>query len=294
MLILFGQWLTSRPRFVSMLVSDLEILPGGAYLQEAKKMQGKKDLFFFDRNHLDCAPETFAGHILVDGGRVWFDWESAIVILLLLPQCRHLRLRQCDSQFAQKLPQNPTMTREKWILNVLRITNKKALRELASCLTLKSRSFGAQKKGSPHIPGSSSSPILGPWTRWTLQMLNLPLEWKMNSVVLGGTSHGGGGKGGSFGVFGAQNGPLSQRKSLSTTELFLSTTARRQTPLKTIKHHRPCAPETSSPHAFYTTKYCREKSDLSFSFLDFSDLSLSDDYFFSARLSFLSFLPLNL
>ena len=73
MLILFGQWLTSRPRFVLMLVSNLEILPGGAYLQEAKKMQGKKELLFFDRNHLDSAPETFAGHILVDGGRVWFD-----------------------------------------------------------------------------------------------------------------------------------------------------------------------------------------------------------------------------
>ena len=104
---------------------------------------------------------------------------------------------------------------------------------------------------------------------------------------LGRNESWGWGKGRKFRGFRGTKWTFESKKEFVCNWTFSVSTARRQTPLKTIKHHRPCAPEKHlTPHAFYTTKYCREKSDLSFSFLDFSDLSLSDDYFFFCQTLF--------
>lgn len=157
---------------------------------------------------------------------------------------------------------------------------KKALRELASCLTLKSRSFGAQ---SPHIPGSSSSAILGamdsvdpadaqPAAGVEDELSRLGrCGFKWVKRVIGWE------KGWKFGSFrGTKCLWVKERVCLQLNFFCL--------PLNTIKDYQAPAglvhQKHFTPHAFYTTKYCREKSDLSFSFLDFSDLSLSDLCFF--------------
>ena len=174
---------------------------------------------------------------------------------------------------------------------------KKALRELASCLTLKSRSFGAQKKGSPHIPGSSSSAILGamdsvdpadaqPAAGVEDELSRLGrcgFKWVKRVMGVGERAE-------VSEVSGAQNNSTFESKKEFVYNWTFS--VYHPPPPNTIKDYQTPAglvhQKHFTPHAFYTTKYCREKSDLSFSFLDFSDLSLSDLYFFFCQTLFSS------
>ena len=176
-------------------------------------------------------------------------------------------------------------------MNVLRITPKKAFRELASCLTLKSRSFGAQKKGSPHIPGSSSSAILGamdsvdPADAQPAAGVEDELSRLGRCRVQVSETSSGLGEGVEVSEFpGHKMVPLSQRKSLPTIELFLSTThhhqTRYQTPAGLVhqKHLPSTPPNTAAKSPFLTF--------LIFPFLIFT-FFLPDSLFFS-------FLPLTL
>lgn len=84
--------------------------------------------------------------------------------------------------------------------------------------------------------------------------------------------------------------PLSQRTSLSTIELFLSTTHRHQTPLNTIKHQQALCTRNILHHTPSTPPNTAAKSLIfPFPFLTFLIFPFLVFIFFSARLSFLSF-----
>ena len=82
--------------------------------------------------------------------------------------------------------------------------------------------------------------------------------------------------------------PLSQRKSLPTIELFLSTTHHHQTPLKTIKHQQALCTRNILHHTPSTPPNTAAKSLIfPFPFLTFLIFPFLIFAFFSARLSFL-------